>query len=350
MTRAARPLLWPLVPVYRLGLALREVQLRTGLKPVRRLRRPVVSVGSLSAGGAGKTPLVIALAKALVARGIAVDLLSRGYGRRSALPLLVDSRGTADKFGDEPLVIAREAQVPVYVAAERYEAGLLAEASQQVSEPASERVGELASWQVGEPASQRVGVHLLDDGFQHRQLHRDVDILLLSRGDLADHLLPAGNLRETLRAAERADIFAVPEEEPEVAEWVTSRGWRGMVWRVRRRMDVPRIEVPVVAFCGIARPEQFFQGLESGGVRVAARFAFRDHHRYTAGDLERIAVAAQKAGAKTILTTEKDRVRLGAMTEELPASISLKTIPLRVEIENEGDAIDWLIGRIRGAE
>ena len=139
----ARPLLWPLVPVYRLGLVLRELQLRTGLKPIHRLRWPVVSIGNLSTGGAGKTPLTIALAKALTARGLHVDVLSRGYGRRrSALPLLVDPGGTAQDFGDEPLVIAREAQVPVVVAAERYEAGLLAEANaptEQRSEGARER-------------------------------------------------------------------------------------------------------------------------------------------------------------------------------------------------------------------
>ena len=108
-TPAARPLLWPLVPLYRLGLALREFQLRSGLKPIRRLRWPVVSIGNLSTGGSGKTPLTIALAKALTARGLHVDVLSRGYGRRSALPLLVDPDGTAEDFGDEPLLIAREA-------------------------------------------------------------------------------------------------------------------------------------------------------------------------------------------------------------------------------------------------
>ena len=153
---AVRPLLWPLVPVYRLGLALRELQLHSGLKPIRSLRWPVVSIGNLSAGGSGKTPLTIALAKALAARGLHVDVLSRGYGRRrSALPLLVDREGTAEEFGDEPLLIAREAGVPVYVAAQRYEAGLLA---------------EKASQQVSESASRRPGMHLLDDGFQHRQL------------------------------------------------------------------------------------------------------------------------------------------------------------------------------------
>ena len=326
MTRTARPWLWPLVPAYRLALALREFQLRAGLKPVRRLRWPVVSVGNLSAGGAGKTPLVIALAKALAARGVQVDVLSRGYGRSSALPLLVDSAGTSEQFGDEPLVIAREARVPVFVAAERYEAGLLAERD----------------------AHADFGLHLLDDGFQHRQLHRDVDILLLSSRDLSDHLLPAGNLREALRAAERAGVIAIPADEPEVAKWVRSRGFGGAVWRVRRRMEVPHIGGPAVAFCGIARPEQFFQGLESAGVYVAARFAFPDHHSYTANDLEKVESAARQANAAALLTTEKDCVRLGSLDASLPASFPLKTVPLRIEIEDEAEAIIGLLMRVRG--
>ncbi len=351
MTRAARPLLWPLVPAYRLGLALREFQLRAGLKPVRRLRWPVVSVGNLSAGGAGKTPLTIALAKALKARGVRVDVLSRGYGRRrSALPLLVELDGTAEDFGDEPLVIAREAEVPVYVAAERYEAGLVAEAvGEQGSEGASCPSGHKSP--AGDPGreqgSKGFGVHLLDDGFQHRQLARDVDILLLSSRDLADHLLPVGNLREALHAAERAEVFAIPEDEPEIAEWVQARGWEKTVWRLKRRMDVPQVDGPVVALCGIARPEQFFEGLEHAGLRLAARFAFADHHLYTAGDLERVTMAAQKAGAAVLVTTGKDHARLGALTESFPASVSLKTIPLRVEIEDEGAAVNWLLKRIR---
>jgi tetraacyldisaccharide 4'-kinase len=309
-------------------LALREAQLRMGLKPVRRLRWPVVSVGNLSAGGAGKTPLTIALAKALAARGVNVDVLSRGYRRRSALPLLVELDGTAEQFGDEPLVIAREAGVPVVVAAERYEAGLLAERS----------------------ALPSLGLHLLDDGFQHRQLARDVDILILSRADLADHLLPAGNLREALRAAKRADVFAIPADEPEVAKWIKSQGWEKTVWRLRRCMDVPQVDGPVVAFCGIARPEQFFEGLERAGLRLAARFAFADHHRYTVRDLERMTAAAQKAGASALLTTEKDGVRLGSVAGSLPANLAVQTVPLRIEIEDQAAAIDWLMGHIHAAE
>ena len=336
MTRAARPWMWPLVPAYRLALVLREAQLRTGLKPVRRLRAPVVSVGNLSAGGAGKTPFVIALARALAARGVQVDVLSRGYGRRRSMPpLAVEPHGAAEDFGDEPLEIARAAQMPVYVAAERYKAGLLAEAAQ------------CASQQAGEPAHQRLCVHLLDDGFQHRQLHRDVDILLLGRADLDGHLLPAGNLREALRAAERADVIAIPADEPEVADWVKARGWERPLWRLRRQMELPRVDGPVVAFCGIARPEQFFAGLQKAGLRLAARLAFADHYRYTASDLDRIASAAQSAGAAALLTTEKDRVRLGVMVQRLTASAPLWTVPLQVEIEDEAAIIDWLVMRLR---
>jgi tetraacyldisaccharide 4'-kinase len=208
------------------------------------------------------------------------------------------------------------------VGAERYEAGRLAE-------PRSAHSG--------------FGLHLLDDGFQHRQLHRDVDILLLSSEDLGDHLLPAGNLRETLHGAKRADVIAIPENQPEVAEWLKSTGWKGTVWSVRRRMEVPQIDGPVVAFCGIARAEQFFDGIKRAGLSLAARFAFADHHPYTTADFEKVGSAAQKAGAAAVLTTEKDLVRIGAMAASFPASIPLRAVQLRIEIENEAAAIDWLI-------
>jgi len=329
---SVRPWLAPLVPLYRLGLTLRDFQLRSGLKPIRRLDWPVVSVGNLSTGGSGKTPLAIALARALTARGLHVDVLSRGYGRRrSTLPLLVDRDGTAEDFGDEPLLIARETGVPVYVAAERYQAGLLAENAGQ---------------QVSESASQQVRVHLLDDGFQHRELHRDVDILLLSRADLSDHLVPAGNLREALLAAKRADVIAIPADKADIEYEIKSRGWQGSIWRLRRRMEIPPIDGLVAAFCGIARPEQFFQGLEAAGVRLAARITFPDHHRYSVRDLERLLDRARQAGATALLTTEKDRVRLGSLSATLPESIPLRIARLCIKIENEDAAIDWLIGRV----
>lgn len=355
-TPTARPLLWPLVPIYRLGLALRELQLRSGLRPIRRLRWPVVSIGNLSTGGSGKTPLTITLAKALAARGLHVDVLSRGYGRRrSALPLLVDPGGTAQEFGDEPLLIAREAQVPVYVAAERYRGGLLAEANaareQAIPAGTNHPLGTPAGSEGARAApdtASRPGVHLLDDGFQHRQLARDVDILLLSRRDLTDHLLPAGNLREPLRAAERAQVIAIPADEPDAEAEIKARGWKAQVWRLRRHMEIPPTDGPVAAFCGIARPDQFFQGFESAGIKLAARTTFADHHNYTASDLARLAAAARAAGATALLTTEKDYIRLGALAAAVPASLSLQTVSFRIEIEDEEVAVDWLMARIDG--
>lgn len=352
---APRPLLWPLVPVYRLGLALRELQLRSGLKPVHRLSWPVISIGNLRTGGAGKTPLTIALARALTARGLYVDALSRGYGRRrSALPLLVDPNGRAEEFGDEPLEIACEAGVPVYVAAERYEAGRIAERQgtrERVGKGTRKRGNEGTQSAPGAPAL--TSVHLLDDGFQHRQLARDVDILLIDGTEWSsEHLLPAGNLREPFSAIRRATVVAVTDPGGELLEkWLRGPGrWQGPIWHLRRHMEIPPIDGPVAAFCGIARPDQFFEGLERAGVKIAMRTAFPDHYRYAAADLDRMAAAARDAGARALLTTEKDRVRLGGLANSLPASLSLEAVRLRIEIENEAAAIDWLINRINNAQ
>ena len=318
----ARRLLLPLVPLYRLGLALRTWR-AGGQEKVRRLNCPVISIGNLSTGGAGKTPLTIALAKALTARGLHVDVLSRGYGRsNSDVALSVDGGGSAERFGDEPLLISREAGVPVYVAPERYAAGVLAE----------ERDG--------------TAVHLLDDGFQHRQLHRDVNLLLLNRQDWHDRLLPAGNLREPLSALRRADAILIPAEEPELESMLRARSFTGPVWQLRRRMDSPAAHGPVVAFCGIARPGQFFAGLEAAGLQVASRVAFRDHHRYIQHDIDCLRDAAQSVNAAAFVTTEKDRVRLGALEQNLIAGAPLHTATLQVEIANQPAVLDWLLARI----
>jgi tetraacyldisaccharide 4'-kinase len=327
---SARRLFFPLIPLYRLALAFRAMRLRTGLEPIRRLRQPVVSIGNLSTGGAGKTPLTITLAKALLQRGLRVDVLSRGYGRQSQRATRVNPEGTAEEFGDEPLLIAREAGVPVYVAPQRYDAGVLAEGD-----------GSAAS-QDGQPPD----VHLLDDGFQHRQLARTVEILLVNSHDWRDWLLPAGNLREPFHAARRASVIAIPADEPELEAELRTWGWQGPVWRVRRATGIPTVNGPAAAFCGIARPEQFFQSLESAGLPIAARFAFSDHFTFTSAVLEELMSKARAAGAAVVVTTEKDRVRLGTLTSVFPESLPLVTARLRVEIENQAAAIDWLIEQI----
>ena len=332
----SRKLLLPVVPAYRLALLLRELSLRTGIEPVNRLHFPVVSVGNLSAGGAGKTPLTIALAKALDARGLRVDVLSRGYGRRGQRPARVDPEGTANEFGDEPLLIARQTGVPVYVSGQRFGAGQLAEAFAPPD----------ASF-AHSPA-----VHILDDGFQHRQLHRDVDILLLDHRDwLAEGLLPAGNLREPRKAALRATIIAIPapDRAPEFEAALRKWGWQGPVWKLHRKMDVPVLNGPVVAFCGIARPEQFFAGLEAAGQRIADRIAFPDHHRFTTVNLKRIVGKARDTGATALITTEKDLVRLGTLSAFFPESLPLKVVHLHIEIEHGNEAIDLLVNLLETA-
>lgn len=334
-----RPWLAPFVPFYAAGLAWRDLRLKRGWEPVRRLQWPVISIGNLSTGGSGKTPLAIALAKLLRARGMPVDVLSRGYGRSSSEPARVKPSGTAEEFGDEPLLIARDAGVPVYVAPQRFDAGVLAESAREQN----------ASGQQAVSADRGAYAHILDDGFQHRQLFRDIDILLLNREDWRDSLLPAGNLREALHAAKRADVIAIPVEDAAFESELRRSGWTGPTWRLRRRMSVPPVHGLVYAFCGIARPEQFFFGLERTGLAVTACRAFRDHYRYTRKDMDRLIAAARTTGAVALVTTEKDAVRLGALASAFPSELPLKTAHLSIEIEEEATAIDWIIGRLRSS-
>jgi len=322
-----RPVLLPLIPLYAAGLALRELRLNRGWEPVRRLHYPVISIGNLSTGGSGKTPLTIKLARLLSARGFQVDVLSRGYGRNERKAARVQSNGAAEEFGDEPLLIAREAGVPVYVAAERYDAGQLAEIDAN-----TDRL--------------RPHVHILDDGFQHRQLRRDIDILLVSSADWHDQLLPAGNLRESLHAAKRADVLAIPADNGDFEQELRNGGWTGPIWRLQRHMEIPQVTGPVVAFCGIARPEQFFAGLKAAGLRLAGHTAFNDHHRYTPRNVENLTATARSANATALITTEKDEVRLGPLASRFPASLPLKAVRLSLSIEDELQVSEWLADRL----
>jgi tetraacyldisaccharide 4'-kinase len=292
------PLL-PLVPLYGAAQALDSIAYARGRRRVERLAWPVVSVGNLSVGGAGKTPFVIALARALRERGWVVDVLSRGYGRVSDAVEQVIADGVEDpaaRYGDEPWLIAQHAAVPVFVGRERAAAGRLAE-------------------QVLVDANGRRHVHLLDDGMQHRKLARDVEIVLLHRSDFETTLLPAGRLREALSALERADFVVLREEDRDLA--ARARRWMrldaevdGLVWTIRRELKVPALPGAAVAFCAIAHPEEFFEQLRTQGIAIAGAHAWRDHHRFANRDLTTLCDAAAKLGAKCFVTTEKDLVRL----------------------------------------
>lgn len=335
-----RPWLAPLVPLYGAAVALRALGLRSA--SVHRLRWPVVSVGNLSMGGTGKTPFTIAIAKLLVREGMYVDVLSRGYGRESdgiAQAERVDAVGTAERFGDEPLLMARKLGVPVYVGGNRWLAGQLAERE------ASAKSG------MQETGMQEIGVHLLDDGFQHRKLARQVDIVLVNSEDLSDALLPAGNLREGFGALKRAQVLAVPAGEEEAVARLERLGLGARlgqpVWRFRREMVISEpITTPVVAFCGIARPEQFFAGLEKRGIQVAARRAFADHFQYTRRDVEMLRQLAESTGAGALITTAKDFCRMGALSGMLDAGRPVLAADVEIVLEEEAGAVAWLMQKL----
>jgi len=319
---ARRKWAWPLVPVYAAVVGAKDWLREAGLLRAKHLTWPVVSVGSLAAGGAGKTPVVIALAGMLKERGWHVDVLSRGYGRRKpgVQQVIPGAEDAAAHFGDEPVMIAARLHIPVWVNRDRYDAGVQAEEAEQ--------------------ASQERKVHMLDDSFQHRRLGRTVDIVLVTAEDLNDALLPAGNRREPLSALRRADLVVVREEEMEIVEpRVKSLVQEGaMLWTVRRKLRFPAplfvfgAGLRPVAFCAIARPEGFSAMLQDAGCGVADTIFFADHHAYAANDIERIVELATQLRATGLVTTEKDAVKLtAAMRTRLESIGPLMVVALDAE-------------------
>jgi tetraacyldisaccharide 4'-kinase len=324
-----RPLLTPLNLIYAAALHLKNARYERA-EPGR-LSFPVISVGNISVGGSGKTPLVLCLAQLLESAGFQPDVLSRGYGRMGKGAERVDPDGDAERFGDEPLLIARVARVPVFVGASRFQAGLLAEA-------------EL-------PATPS-RVHLLDDGFQHRQLARSLDIVAMHPSDLTGMLLPAGRLREPLTSLRRADVIVLREQDAALAAKIAPYARQGThFWTVRRILSLQKDESHgkrVLAFCAIARPGEFFRSLEASGSEVAARASFRDHHRYTEKDMEGMCRLALRRKCEEFVATEKDAVKLTpAMREKLAAVAPLRVQQLRLEIVDQSAALRVLTEALR---
>ncbi len=281
----------------------------------RRLQGPVISVGNLSAGGTGKTPFVILLGELLKARGVKFDVLSRGYGRRSKGVRLVDPSGLATEFGDEPLLIARTPQIAVIVGEDRYEAGRFAES----------KFGPQ--------------LHLLDDGFQHRALARDFDIVLVTPQDAADRLLPAGRLREPLKSLARADAVVLTSGASADSFPIQQK----LVWRVRRGIAPVNVPHRPVVFCGIARPQSFVLQLRAANIEPAAQAFYRDHHAYTEKDVRELLELKQRSEAGGFVTTEKDAVNLGGY---LSALDSLAVVPVKMELADAANALDTMLHKI----
>lgn len=301
-------LLFPIAKLYETGVRLRNGLYSSGLLQVKRLRQPVISVGNLTMGGTGKTPTVIALGQLLQASGCCVSVLLRGYkGRNQDGPLLVSdgkrvltSSGIA---GDEALVIAKNLPgALVVVAKDRAQAGAWVESRFSV------------------------GAHLLDDGFQHLKIYRDLNLLLVDVTNPfgGGNVPPAGRLREPLQAISRADAVILTRVQ-------TGHNYQDLIGLVQRyKPGVPcllarqqfvsaatinpeesfsignLIGASALAFAGLGNPFQFFDSLQNWGVRLSYKMSFPDHHRYTHRDLNRIREKCLGRGIDTVVTTEKD--------------------------------------------
>ena len=308
-----------LTGIYAASTAARNSLYESGFLRTRKLKRPVISIGNVSTGGSGKTPFTILLGELLMQHGYHVDVLSRGYRRSTRGVLSVDASGRPEEFGDEPMLIAKKLGCPVIVGEDRYSAGSEAEKNAIVGPKA---------------------VHLLDDGFQHRRLYRDFDIVLLNREDLDDQLLPIGRLREPMTAIRRADAVVVDPDFP--VDRLPAGDFA--VWQVERLLEIPPMLGPVIAFCGIARPQRFFSELRKSGLDVREEIAFRDHHRYSDIDAERLMSKQQMLESAALVTTEKDAINLGHHLKALNPIV----IPMRMRLLEVEKALTKLLSTIHG--
>ena len=313
-------LLRPLSLLYGLIAAARRAGYRSGWLRSRRIAAPVVVIGNLTLGGTGKTPLVIALARALAQRGLKVGVVSRGHGRDETGVRAVDGASTARQVGDEPLLIARSSGVPVVVGADRVAAAqrLVADGAQLI---------------------------LCDDGLQHYRLARDLEIVVIDteRGVGNGRLLPAGPLREPLSRLRGVDWIALTGAGAALLNVPLPQGTPCL--GMRRRIDVARSisdasrSVPLTHFrdssvhavAGIGAPERFFRLLREHGIEVTEH-AFPDHHPFRAEQL-------MFGDDRNVLMTEKDAVKCAAF-----AAANWWAVPLVIEWD-EPDAAR-LVGQI----
>jgi tetraacyldisaccharide 4'-kinase len=334
----------PLAPFY--GLAVRARNRSFDAHPERAVRVdvPVLSVGNLSTGGTGKTPITLFLAEGLEAAGWSNAVVSRGYGgRRDIDPMSVEAGSDPRQTGDEPLLMARRlGSDRVVVGRRRHAAALRA-------------------------LAQRPGMRclLLDDGFQHRALHRDLDLLLLDgvRRWGSGRMLPLGDLREPEGSAARAHALVVTRasrvrDRSEVEAWWARHGSGGPVfwtdfiltalreWPSGERRPLPFHDAdPAFAWCGLGHPKAFYADLLVAGLSWTATQSFPDHLGPSPADLRQLQARARAEGAGWLVCTEKDAVKL------TPAHAAVLNMPLRVAEQGLADGaelLDWVLGRLEG--
>lgn len=329
LPRPLRTLLYPLSLLYGEIVRLRADLYEKGHLRPKRLNGIVISVGNLTVGGTGKTPMVLWLAEKFLAEGKSVAILTRGYrgsgGTSDEIKLLKHRLGNRVLFG---------------VGKDRFRAGRQLELQKPID------------------------IFLLDDGFQHLQLARDINILMLDgSAKLRDEsLLPAGVLREPIAACRRANILIVTRktERPDIAARDSHKfsifyaQTRLLGFRLAGQQEIPNYlsEIgcgPFFAFCGIGNPEAFWDDLKRWHIPLAGRSIFRDHHRYSNRDIRRLEEAAVQAGAKGFITTEKDEQNLGeARFFERPVYVAVIDFVLTSESEFHA-ALDRALAARQGA-
>lgn len=336
----------PVSYAYGAAISLRAALFASGLARTRRLPVPVLSVGNVSAGGSGKTPFVEMLAARLREQGQRVVIISRGYRGGLKKPTIIsdgrDLRCEPPVAADEAYMLARHLPgVAVLTGADRY------------------RVGEVALEQVD------CGVIILDDGFQHLRLYRDLDIVLVDAGNPLGYgrLLPSGLLREPPEALGRADIVVVTHAD-------AGRDLDPAIQAIRRYAPTTPIAMAVhrplglidvsggerlglerltgqrlLAASGIANPSRFEATLVQLGAFVVARRVFPDHHRYSTADLESINEAARKSGASMVVTTEKDMVKLTCL-DLAKAEVPFYALSISLELVEGVEVLDAMVSRL----
>lgn len=304
-----RRLLWPLSPLYGAGARVRAWSYRAGIVRQKHLNRLVISVGNLTVGGAGKTPMVVWLGERLSQAGKMTAVLCRGYRPLPVRSASDDYPGIVEGWNDEAALLDGrfEGRVKIGASADRYEKGR-----------ELERLG--------------AECFILDDGFQHLDLARDVDIVLIDATNPFDggRLLPAGRLREPVSAIRRADIIVITRAEDAPAIEAVVRHTTALIFYAQTELlgveaydpswneagPITRAERKFFAFCGIGNPAAFFDDLGKWGIPCAGHAEFRDHHWYTGRDIAELESRAIAAGANALLCTEKDRYDLMPLRSE----------------------------------
>ncbi len=344
-SRLARFFLTPLAGLWTEGGTLKRKHSRhfTLISPP--LSKPVISIGGITVGGSGKTPFTVYLANRLQALGHSPAILTRGYRRRSPAENLILPPGTEIPpavTGDEAQIFLRSTQSPVGIGAKRYETAQIL-------------LRQFPS----------TGVLLLDDGFQHARVERDLDIVLIDGLDPfgGEEVFPLGRLREPLDCLARADAFVVTRAEefhrfeairqrlyklnstaPTFRTHLIARSWHDY----RNGQNIPTLSGRRVgAFCGLGNPESFWRTLDSLGVDVVFKWRFADHHAYNPAELQRVAHQARMHGAEILVTTEKDRINCPSHLEDVIAPLHLAWLQIELELEDEAGFLTFLLNGLQ---